>query len=284
MSKASAKLHQVVQLPIGEVVDNWWNPNSETADKFNALFDSMQEYGFLENIQVVPICEELLDAFDMESDRERLSEMMSQGYKWLVVQGSHRFQAAQTAGKEAFPDVPAVVLPPRDVDRLKALSIRMNRIRGEIDPEKAGAMIEHWLNKGFSEIELMEMTGVTSRKELETLIKTVRKDLDPELRKEFDAHRDEIRTIEDLGRVLNELFTRYGDDLAYSFMTFTWGGKTHTFVRLTKQTAALLAEVKEFCRERKADINDPLGAAFKLILGRDIPWPEAETKDLSIVE
>lgn len=281
---AKGKLHEVVMLPIEEVADNWYNPNSEKAEKFNALFDSMQEYGFLENIQVVPICEELLEAFDQEEDRERLKELMSQGKKWLVLQGSHRFQAAQIAGPEEFPEIPAVVLEPKDVERLKALSVRMNLIRGEIDPERFTKMWQEMADKGYSEQFRMEMFGVTSKKELQTLIQEMRKDLDPDLRKEFDAHRDEIKTIEDLGRVLNELFTRYGEDLAYSFMTFTWGGKTHTYVRLTKQTAALLAEVKEFCRTRRVDINDPLGTAFKLILGHDMPWPRAKAEDLSIEE
>ena len=270
-----SKQHTVVQLPIDQISDNWWNPNSETAEKFNALFDSMVDYGFLENIQVVPICDELLAAFDQE-DKERLKVLMEQGAKWLVLQGSHRFQAAQIAGKEMFPEIPAVVLEPKDVDQLKALSVRMNIIRGELDPEKFVKLWQEYAEKGYSEQMRMDMLGVTSKKELQTLIKEMRKGLDPELQREFDAHKDEIRTIEDLGRVLNELFTRFGDELNYGYMTFTWGGKTHTWVRLTKMTAQLLAQVKESCRQEKIDINGPLETAFKLILGHDMPWPKAE--------
>lgn len=280
-----SKLHETVMLPIEDCCDNWWNPNSEKAEKFNALFDSMQEYGFLENVQVVPIGEELLEVLDDEEDKKELQSRIDTGKKWLVLQGSHRFQAAELAGPEDFPEIPAIVLEPRDIDALKALSVRMNLIRGEIDPERFTKLWEQMADKGYSEQFRMDMLGVTNQNELKTLIKETRDSLgDPELKEEFDKHRNEIRTIEDLGRVLNELFSRYGEDLAYSFMTFTFGGKTHTFVRLDKNSANLLARVKEYCRQNQVDFNHVLDYGFRAVLDADGEWPAPKAEDLSIAE
>ena len=284
--KRGKKTHEIVWLPIDDVVDNWWNPNTESGQKFSALFDSIQDVGFVEVIQVVSICDELLAAFEKEEDRAQLRGLMDQGKKWLVLHGSHRFEAARLVGKEAMPEIPAVVLEPKDVLKLKALSVRMNIIRGEIDPEKFVKLYEEIQeDPELSEQAAKDMLGVVSQKELDSLIKATKKDLPLELQEALEEAKEEIKTIDDLSRVLNTLFTRYGEDMAHSFLTFNWGGKIHTFIRLTKQSAQILASIKAFCREHNADINDVLIYGWRHALGAsEEKWPKPLGRDLSIDE
>jgi ParB-like chromosome segregation protein Spo0J len=277
------KAHEIVFLPVGEIADNWWNPNSETAERFNALFESIMDVGFVENIQVVPICPELQEVMTKEEDRAAVAGLMKQGKKWLVVQGSHRFEAARIAGSDKIREIPAVVLQPTDVSKMKALSVRMNVIKGRIDPVKFTKLFDE-LSREQAESVVKEMMGVATGGEFERLYQSVKKTLPPELQKELEKTKAELRTIDDLGRVLNELFARFGSDLDYSFMSFTWGGKVHTMVRLRKDAATVLASVKEMCRQRQIDMNDLLIYGFKAAMGAEIDWPEPRAEDLGIDE
>ena len=136
--------------------------------------------------------------FTDEEDRQKLIGFMGQGKKWLVLHGSHRFEAAVMAGKDALPEIPAVIMEPRDVGKLMAMSVRMNVIKGEIDADKFIAL---WEKMGEQDPSLtdeakMDMVGFTNKAELDKLIKETAKDLPPELKEAFAAAKEEIRTVE----------------------------------------------------------------------------------------
>lgn len=50
---------------------------------------------------------------------------------------------------------------------------------------------------------------------MKALIDDTRESLPPEMRKEFDKAKEEIKTVDDLSLVLNRLFTKYGSTLPY---------------------------------------------------------------------
>ena len=288
---AHIKVPEIEMLDVNELADNWWNPNSQTAEKFNALAESIKKRGFLENIQVTAITEELIDLFsdDLEG-QEKLREMIAHGKKYLVLHGSHRFEAVRIAGSDAMPEIPAIVVDPSDsddgVEDLIAESVFMNIIKGEIDADKFMKLWARFQNKpGFTEQAAQAMLGVTSSHEMDRLIKETKKGLPPEIAEGLEAAKEEIKTIDDLSRVLNTLFSRYGEDLTHAFMTFSYGGKLHTMVRLTKESNRMLARLKQYCREHDADINDVLIFAIRHVLGAtEAQWPEPIERDLSIAE
>ncbi len=284
-TKPKGKLtHEIVWLPIDDLVDNWWNPNSETAETFNKLFESLKDLGFVETIQVVSLEEFGKEAKD-DADRAKCAELLGQGKKWVVLHGSHRYEAARLAGKENISEVPCVVLNASQVAKLKAMSVRMNLIKGKIDPEKFVKLYEELGRDPEVKGQMLnDMLGIANQKELDALIKETKKSLPKEMQDELDKARQEIKTIEDLSRVLNELFSRFGKDLEYAFMTFTWGGKIHTFVQLNKDAATMLASLKEFCRQHNANMNDVLMYGWRHTLGAEHEWPQAQSQDLGIAE
>ncbi len=287
MSEKGKLAREITWIDIEDCADNWWNPNRETADTFNRLHESIQDLGFVQNIQVVAINEELVAAFQEEEDKQKVRELMAQGKKWLILHGSHRVESALLAGKENLSQVPAVVMQANEVYKLMAMSFRLNHIHGRWDLDAVARLYERLVKASpeFSEQAIRDMLGVTSKKELDALINRTKKELPPEMRDALEAARQEIKTIDDLSRVLNELFSRFGEDLVHGFMTFTFGGKLHTMVRLTKEANLFLARVKQFCREHNVDINDVLVYGFRHILGaEETRWPEPLERDLSIAE
>ncbi len=278
-----SKTHQIVFLPIEEIADNWFNVNTQSAAMFNALFESIMDVGFVENIQVVPLCQELEDAMTKEEDKMAVAGLIRQGKKWLVIQGSHRFEAARLAGHDKIKQVPCAILEPKNASKLKALTVRMNVIKGKIDPVKFTKLFDE-LARTDAEAVVKEMMGVATGGEFERLYQSIKKTLPPELQKELEKTKAELKNIDDLGRVLNELFAKHGKDLDYSFMTFTWGGKTHTFIQLTKDCASVLASAKQFCRQRSIDMNELLSFGFKSAMGAEMDWPAPLDEDLGIQE
>jgi hypothetical protein len=69
------------------------------------------------------------------------------------------------------------------------------------------------------------------------------------MKKEFDAAKDEIKTVDDLTTLLNRLFTKYGDTLPANFMILDFGGKEHIWVRLSKKQFKLIQDKARVCLE-----------------------------------
>jgi intein/homing endonuclease len=81
-------------------------------------------------------------------------------------------------------------------------------------------------------------------------------------RKEFDEKAKDARTLHDLERILNELWSSYGDTVNLSFMVFSFGKKEHLYVQADKQTRDALRRVVGHCKAHSKDINLVLGPAI----------------------
>jgi len=94
---------------------------------------------------------------------------------------------------------------------------------------------------------------------LRALIDDARKSLPPEMRKEFDKAKEEIKTVDDLSLVLNRLFTKYGSTLPYHYMIMDFGGKEHIWVRLNdKKDHTKVCRYAEVAREHKVTFSSLL--------------------------
>ncbi len=284
-----SKTHEIVWIPIGEIADAWWNPNYELPEKFNALYESILDIGMVETVQVIPISYETQDKFDNPADKSHFQRLEKEGYKYLVVHGSHRFQAAKTAGIDAVTEVPAVVLDIESGSKIKALSVRMNIIRGQIDAEKFTALYEELVKDAqFSQADVWNMLGVISAKELDSMLKKA-KALATEIESGLQTTKNELENMEMIRRMLHDMIARFGQDLEHQFMSFVIGNKSssaiHTYIRLSRSASTMLATIKEFCREKDVDINDVLVHGWRAALGADeIEWPESKDSDLGIEE
>uniref|UniRef100_A0A6M3M8U5 ParB-like N-terminal domain-containing protein n=1 Tax=viral metagenome TaxID=1070528 RepID=A0A6M3M8U5_9ZZZZ len=207
---------EVVMIPVGEIVPNDWNPNVMAAQDFNDLIANMEEVGFVQPVVVVPI----------EEDEE--------GHKYRITDGENRFEAMRISDEPEIPCVIAAGLVNNEYAQ-QVQTVKLNKIKGTMDKGKLAALVTQMMeHKSFDEVadDLLYHDPT----ELEDLINSVRTSLpSEEMKEEFDQIKDDIRTADDLGSVLNRLFTQYGDTLPYNFMLFDFGGKEHIWVRMEKR-------------------------------------------------
>jgi len=197
-------------IPIADLEPNEWNPNVIDDETFNMLADDVaSDLGNLQPILVV--------------------KKPDGGYR--IVDGEHRYEAERLAGRIK---IPCIVVPDEfseDEDWQKFKTVRMNKLRGKTDKKRMLELLKD-LTKRHAIDEIAENMGYVDPTELEVMIEKARASLkSPELRKEFDAAREEIKTVDDLSLILNKLFTKYGDKLDYHFMVLDFGGRRHIWVR-----------------------------------------------------
>lgn len=220
---------KVVSVPIDLIDPNEWNPNKLSEAMFNRLVQDMEKIGFLQPILLVP------------KDNGR----------YRIVDGEHRYEAAKLSDMR---DVPAVIVEgdfAADEDSQKFQTMRMNMIRGSLDKRKFQDMVEGLLERHGLE-EIAESMAFDDIDALRSMIDSARATLPtPELRKEFDKAKEEIKTVDDLSNVLNRLFTRYGSTLPYHFMVMDFGGKDHLWVRMPdKQAYTDMLGLAKQCQDR----------------------------------
>lgn len=236
---------QIEQINIDKIVPNEWNPNQMDDETFNRLAEEIEEVGFVDPIQVVP----------MENGT------------YTIVGGEHRWRALRILGYE---EVPCVVLGDdkwKDKDLQKFVTMRLNAIRGQINPQKFMELYND-LSDRYEEEALQALMGVTDDDAWKVLTKDVRKGLKEagatkEILKKFDEASSELKTVDDLSTVLNKLFTEFGDTLEYNFMWFTFGGKNHIYIKCEKPTWAIVRKMMKEVQENHLDASKVFGSVLK---------------------
>jgi hypothetical protein len=117
----------------------------------------------------------------------------------------------------------------------------------------------------YGEQMTKQMMMFVDDKAFKDVYMSVKKELPKDLQEKLEKTKDEIKTVDDLSRVLNELFSKYGDTLDQNFMVFTYGGKTQLWVRMDKELYELMIkDVAERLKKDGGDINE----WFKLLVLR----------------
>jgi ParB/RepB/Spo0J family partition protein len=203
---------EVVMVPHSEIRPNPWNPNEFDSEIFNELVKSIEDFGFVQPLIVGPL----------EDDPK--------GFKYEVIDGEHRWTCLDLLEVEQVP----CIIKDIDEDHRKFLTVRTYRLRGKFNMKSFTKLVEGLMEK-FSFDEVAEQLAFTDPNELQEMIDAARSTItDPDMRKEFDKAKDDIRTVDDLTNLLNRLFTRYGDTLPSNFMLLEFGGKEHLWVRMRK--------------------------------------------------
>jgi hypothetical protein len=201
------------EIPIDNIDANPWNPYHMTAEVFNDLVENISDAGMNQAILIVPV----------EDDKGRETG------RFRIIDGEQRLLALRLAGAER---VPCMIVSNMDEDEQKFQTLKMNRLRGEIDKKKFSKLVEGLLQKGYTVPELERRMAFHDPGEFKALVDSISEGLPPKVKKEFDAVKQEIKDITDLTKVLNKLFAQYGSDLPYSYMIVDFGGKTHYWIRM----------------------------------------------------
>ncbi len=102
------------------LIPNPWNPNRMTAAMYAKALESIQLYGFIDPLTV----------------------RFKDGH-YQIIDGEHRFRAGRDLGMDSFPVL--IINNLSDADA-KKLTIVMNELHGQADPDKMGDLLAEILN------------------------------------------------------------------------------------------------------------------------------------------
>lgn len=207
-------------LPLDALRPNAWNPQRMDIDEFELLIEAMRDGGMLDPILVVPIADEK-DASD-----------------FVILGGEHRWRAA---GELGWDTIPAIVLTEdrfQEKDLQKFITLRMNTIHGNLNPEKFRDLYEDMAER-YSHDALQALMGFSDSQKFNKLVGGVKEGikaagLPSDMERGITEALEEVQSVDDISDVLNKMFTKYGDTLTESFMVFSFGGKEHLYVRCDK--------------------------------------------------
>jgi len=209
-----------------------WNPNEQAPEVFNELVKNIKEVGFLEPILVAP-----------RKDKE--------GHYWSI-SGSHRLKAARVIG---LATAPCIVETGLDEDMQKFQNMRFNVIKGKLDPIKFTKMFLGLANK-YGEEATKAMMAFVDKAAFEQAFMSAKAALPAEMQKALNDAKGEIKTIDALAAVLNEMFAKYGDTVSKGYMVFSFGGQSHLWIIMDDQTKKLVDTMKKTALETGKNIND----------------------------
>lgn len=220
----------VFKVPLDVIEPNEWNPNRQDDAVFNATVENIQETGMLQPILIVTIGDG----------------------RYRIIDGEHRYEACKLLGYETID----AIIQDFDEDVQKFQTMRFNLLKGKIDPVKFTKLFNELAGK-YGEDMTKQMMMFVDEKAFEQAYLDIKKGLPKELKKKLEETKAELKTIDDLSRILNELFSKYGDTLAQNFMVFSFGGRTHLWVQMgDKLKKVLMDEVVERLKEDRSNIND----------------------------
>jgi hypothetical protein len=219
-------------VPVAKLRKNAANPNEQDERTFNALCQSIQDEGWVEPMATAVLAEDGM---------------------YDIVGGHHRYDATIVLG---IPEGPVWLLDPEkfDADRQKWTMVKVNILKGKLNPAKFTALYEDMVKVYGAEVLKAQM-GFTNEDAFKSLYADVRRNLPPELAKALDDTKDEIKTIDDLSLVLNRLFREHGETLPSNMMVFSFGGKDVLWIRAEKDLWELVSGIAKKTAAVKGDMS-----------------------------
>jgi len=184
--------------------------------------------------------------------------MVDGGFR--ILGGAHRWQAAKTLGMD---EVPCVVLSDdkwQDLDLQKFVTVRLNQLHGTTNTDKMIVLYRE-LEKKYGEKSMQRLFAYTNADAWGKLVKQMKKSLKAaglpkDVQDKFDAAADGAKGVDDLGLILNKILNDHGDTLQFGFMVFSYGGKEHTYIAMSKDTRVAVNQVLEHCKSWGKNVND----------------------------
>jgi hypothetical protein len=231
-----------INLPLSMLVPNDDNPNEMSDAEFNLLADNFEAVGFIDPLFV----------------RGPLPEL---GGKYRIIGGHHRFEVAKLYD---FVEAPCTVIdsPDFDDDKEKFQVVRMNVIHGKMSPSKFVKMYEG-LSEKYTEEVASQMFGFAEQEEFTKLVGQMAKSLPKEIQGDFKKAAEEVKTIDGLTKLLNTMFTKYGDTLPYGYMLLDYGGRESVWLRMKLAEKKNLLELAKDCLNAGVTLDSVVALAVQ---------------------
>jgi hypothetical protein len=254
--------------PIGLLVKNEENPNKMSQRAFDLLCDNFEQTGITDPILVVPVdFKKTLNVANSapKGDAEARAKMLAaHNCTFRIVGGHHRYDAAQYLGFDVVP-VTAILDPEFDEEKERFQLVRMNAIRGRLDPQAFFNIYSKLADK-YSDAIMQDAFGFAEEAEFKKLIAQTAKMLpDKELQAKFKEAAQEIKTVDGLSKLLNEMFSKYGDTLPHGYMIFDHSGQRSMWLRIEGKTMKALDVIGDLCIENNRTVDDVIGGIVQMI-------------------
>lgn len=249
------KQYEIKEIQMDLIDPNPWNPNEQDDKTFDILVEEMDTegagVGYIDLIQVVP----QTDAWGVAG-------------RYRIIGGEHRWRGLRVLGHESVECVVLVDPKWEDEDLQKFVTMRLNALKGKLNPKKFMALYEDLADRYAAE-DMQRHMAVVDDDEWKSMTKDVRKQLeaaldgagaDDEKKKkaleDFDKVAKEVKTVDDLSNILNKIFTEYGDTLDLNFMWFSFGGKKHLHISMQASDWKLAEQIVEKSKEKQRPIDE----------------------------
>lgn len=247
MGDSTDRRHKLDYISVDKIVPTDWNANEEDERTFDMLVDEITETGFIDAITVIP---------------------MEDG-TFCTLGGEHRWRAAKAAGEV---EIPCLILQGKkweEKDLQKFVSVRMNMIKGKLHPQKFAALYAEMAEK-YGKEQLQKLFGFVDKKAFNKLARGVvggaKKSLPKELHSDLEEKAKDAKTAADLGTIVQEMFAKYGDTMAQSFMILTHGKQEHIYIKMNTPMRKAMDKVMLYCETTQTDINAFMGPVLKACL------------------
>lgn len=265
-------------IPLELIDDNPDNPNELSDKGFDMLVSNLEDVGFTDPMFVWPrgMLPQFLQVLDdakkaglvinTDEPNAEFGEMLkASGVRFMFVGGHHRRSALQYLG-EKYGFCTVNTDPDFDDEAAEAQLMRNNLIHGKLDPVKFAKMAQRHLDKGLSEDELQILYGFADDAEFRKMVSALAEQLPTQdLKDKFKQAAEEIKTIDGLTKLLNKMFTLYGDTLPYGYLVVDYGGQHSIWLRCSKQTFDAVTVIGEGCIEGGFALDDVLGFILQSI-------------------
>ena len=252
-----------LDVPLTLLVKNEDNPNKMSQRDFDLLCDNLEKTGLTDAILVRPLDVKALKALAKQWKGEALvAKLIEAGQKFRIVGGHHRYDAAAYLDFDTAP-ITAIMSEDFDDEMEKFQVVRMNTIRGKLDPS-AFFKLYSQLSATYSDEILQDAFGFADEAEFQRLITQTSKLLpDKAMQEKFKEAAQEVKTIDGLSKLLNEMFTKYGDTLPYGYMIFDMGGQKSVWLRVEAKTMTALDLIGIQCIDANRTVDDIVGGVLQ---------------------
>jgi hypothetical protein len=267
-------LKRLNKFPLSLLRKNEKNPNKMGGKEFDALCDNFQRTGWTD--PVLARCVDLDKTLKLletskGNDETFIKSLGANNLEFEIYSGHHRFDAGTFLGFEYGPVV-LLLDPDFDEEQAEFQLVRMNAIHGKLDPKAFFELAQKYLTKYGDEGFVQDAFGITDDAEFQRLIKQTAKSIPKEMKDKFLEAAKEIKTVDGLSKLLNELFTKYGDTLPYGFMVFDYNNQKSVWLRISDpKTMKALDVLGDICIDKNRTVDDILGKIVQLIAKGDAP-------------
>lgn len=245
MSTAIERTASLVRknLPMNLLLKSEYNPNEMTDQAFNLLVSNMEKTGITDPLLVRPL---------------------SDG-RYKIIGGHHRYDGAELLG---FEEVPCTIImdPEFDDDMEKFQNVRMNLIRGKLSAKKFLALYNS-MDKKYEADIMAEAFGFEDEQVFKKLVGQMSKALPVGMQEEFKKAAEEIKTVDGLTKLLNQMFAKHGSTLPYGYMLIDFGTKDSVWLRMHESDRKTFLEVASVCAQRKRGVDSLFRLFMQSIAG-----------------